>query len=193
MVYAPLIWGTSGEVRGLSRGSGEPDSLPANRQVCLQQTWMRKTICPKYYSKSNKIFGGNCFSATPQQSKICVKLRFSHHFGVKFCAIFLFVSSNPGKRRTRKHITPKFHAKLHDTFGREKRRKNSLCTSAGPVQGSCSELISLCFPWQWYVSGFSCRPCQGGDFVSTAGWESSSGGQQCFPKDAHSVVTVVCY
>ena len=28
--------GTSGEVRGLSRSSGEPDSLPVTRQICLQ-------------------------------------------------------------------------------------------------------------------------------------------------------------
>ena len=28
--------GTSGEVRGLSRSSGEPDSLPATRQICLR-------------------------------------------------------------------------------------------------------------------------------------------------------------
>ena len=28
---------TSGEVRGLSRSSGEPDSLPATRQICLQE------------------------------------------------------------------------------------------------------------------------------------------------------------
>ena len=28
--------GTSGEVRGLPRSSGEPDSLPATRQICLQ-------------------------------------------------------------------------------------------------------------------------------------------------------------
>ena len=27
---------TSGEVRGLSRSSGDPDSLPATRQICLQ-------------------------------------------------------------------------------------------------------------------------------------------------------------
>ena len=30
------VWGTSGEVRGLPRSSGEPDSLPATRQICLQ-------------------------------------------------------------------------------------------------------------------------------------------------------------
>ena len=30
------VRGTSGEVRGLPRSSGEPDSLPATRQVCLQ-------------------------------------------------------------------------------------------------------------------------------------------------------------
>ena len=31
------VWGTSGEVQGLSRGPGEPDSLPATRQLCLQR------------------------------------------------------------------------------------------------------------------------------------------------------------
>ena len=30
------VRGTSGEVRGLPRSSGEPDSLPATRQICLQ-------------------------------------------------------------------------------------------------------------------------------------------------------------
>ena len=30
------VRGTSGEVRGRSRNSGEPDSLPATRQICLQ-------------------------------------------------------------------------------------------------------------------------------------------------------------
>ena len=30
------VRGTSGEVRGLSKSSGEPDSPPATRRVCLQ-------------------------------------------------------------------------------------------------------------------------------------------------------------
>ena len=32
------VWGTSVEVRGLPRSSGEPDPLPATRQICLQYT-----------------------------------------------------------------------------------------------------------------------------------------------------------
>ena len=32
------VRGTSGEVRGLLRSSGEPDSLPATRQICLQNS-----------------------------------------------------------------------------------------------------------------------------------------------------------
>ena len=36
------VWGTSGEVRGLPRSSGEHDSLPATRQICLQWGLWRK-------------------------------------------------------------------------------------------------------------------------------------------------------
>ena len=36
---------TSGEVRGLSRSSGEPDSLPVTRQICLQLNGPFHRIC----------------------------------------------------------------------------------------------------------------------------------------------------
>ena len=37
------VRGTFEEVRGLSRRSGEPDSLPATRQICLQKKWPQKS------------------------------------------------------------------------------------------------------------------------------------------------------
>ena len=36
--------GKSREVRGLPRSSGEPDTLPATRQICLQAKEFRDTI-----------------------------------------------------------------------------------------------------------------------------------------------------
>ena len=39
------VRGTSGEVRGLPRSSGEPDSLPATRQICLQTLGFPQLKC----------------------------------------------------------------------------------------------------------------------------------------------------
>ena len=41
------FWGSPGNFRGLSRSSGEPDSLPATRQICLQ-------VLPGKHSKIQK-------------------------------------------------------------------------------------------------------------------------------------------
>ena len=54
--------------------------------------------------------------------------RFSHRFWREILVKFSVAHPNPGKRSTENFtkISPKFHAKFHDSFGREKRRKNSL-------------------------------------------------------------------
>ena len=88
----------------------------------------------------------NChtLSATPQRSEICLKFSVFHTlFGVKSCEGFRFVHPNPGKRTARK-ISPNFHAKFHDTFGREKREK----IDSALLQGSCSDTPTV-FPGKY--------------------------------------------
>ena len=64
-------------------------------------------------------------SAAPQQSEICVKFSVFHTvFDVKFW--WNFPSRTQTLENVARKISPKFHAKFHDTFGREKRRKMSL-------------------------------------------------------------------
>ena len=64
-------------------------------------------------------------SAAPQQSEICVKFSVFHTvFDVK--SWWNFPSHTQTLENVARKISPKFHAKFHDTFGREKRRKISL-------------------------------------------------------------------
>ena len=91
---------------------------------------------PKYRNKKNTfdllaifcpfvLFLGHFsqfFSAAPQQSEICVKFSVFHTvFDVKFWRNF--PSHTQTLENVARKISPKFHAKFHDTFGREKRRK----------------------------------------------------------------------
>ena len=49
---------------------------------------------------------------------------FTPFLAQKFGELFRFGHPNPGKRSTWKMSPPKFHAKFHDTFGRENGKKN---------------------------------------------------------------------
>ena len=53
--------------------------------------------------------------------------------GMRFCQIFCFGHSNPGKRGTRA-TSPKFH----NTIGKEKQSKNHFAL----LQGGCSEVVA---------------------------------------------------
>ena len=44
-------------VRGLSRSSGEHDSIPATRQICLQAVWRARSPLPDHISGSPRRFG----------------------------------------------------------------------------------------------------------------------------------------
>ena len=56
-------------------------------------------------------------------------IRYSHRFWREILVNFL--SDTQTLENVARKISPEFHAKFHDTFGREKRRKVSLRTSAG--------------------------------------------------------------
>ena len=83
-----------------------------------------------------------CVSAVPQQSEICVKFSVLHTvFDVKFWRNF--PPHTQTLENVARKISPKFHARFHDTYGREKRRKISLphfcrvaalrCVEKGPL------------------------------------------------------------
>ena len=82
------VRGTSGEVRGLSRSSGEPDSLPVTRQ-----------ICPKFgvpgldYTQHQRRCTAHRYLVAPasladdvqpiEKDSVCSKGQLSDHFGAK--------------------------------------------------------------------------------------------------------------
>ena len=88
---------------------------------------VRQMFAPLRCSGNRKRFLQNrrSFSAAPQQSEICVKFSVSRTvFDVNFW--WNFPSHTQTLENVARKISPKFHAKFHDTFGREKQRLFSL-------------------------------------------------------------------
>ena len=80
------------------------------------------------HSEKHRLENTVCYSlgqrCAPAEWNLREIFCFSHRFWREILVKFSVAHPNPGKRST--EISPKFHAKFHDTSGREKRRKISL-------------------------------------------------------------------
>ena len=92
--------------------------------------------------KNNK---ANCQRRSPKQSELCMKFSVFHNvFAVKFWWHLPLRTPKPWKTQHAENLALKFHAKFHDTFGREKQRKNSLFCRVASLTIEFSLHLSCC-------------------------------------------------